>query len=87
MRIAEFKNIERNYTIVQNEDFEAVDGYVRQTKYVDIAFTPREQVDCIAEEVSLIDEAADKLRTEFGIQIDNLKRRKEELLALTHQGE
>lgn len=87
MKIAEFKNVEFNFTFVGPESHGKIKDYVRLTEYVDVEFEPRKGTDVILDEVAILDNEADKLRAELGAKIDDLKRRKEELLAITYQGD
>jgi hypothetical protein len=84
-KIAKFKSIDCGSISFLGEWAEGFSSYVRISEYIEVEFPDREQAECIKEEVNLLDNMADEIRAKATEGLNNINRRKEELLALEHK--
>jgi hypothetical protein len=75
MRLAIFKNIACNFETVAEKNMEACEDYLRISEYVDVDFPPREDSEIVNNEIASLEEDMNQLKRKIG-----------ELLALTHEG-
>jgi hypothetical protein len=83
-KIAVFKDIEGNYTSFLGEFADYWTNYVRISEFVEVEFPEREKATVIPDEIKVLDNMADEIRAKATEGLNNINRRKEELLALEH---
>jgi hypothetical protein len=84
-KIAKFKSIDHGSPAYLGEWAEGFSSYVRISEYIEVEFPEREKAEYIQEEINLLDKMADEIREKATEGLNNINRRKEELLALEHK--
>jgi hypothetical protein len=87
MKIAVFKEIAHDFSMVRPEADEKYTDMVRMTHYVEVEFVPRPPEEFVPAQVESLDRQIATITTKFTQELNELKTRKQELLALTLQGE
>jgi hypothetical protein len=85
IKLAVFKSKDSEFITVIDEIAEYWDNYVRISEYIEVEFPEREKAEYIQEEINLLDKMADEIRAKATEGLNNINRRKEELLALEHK--
>jgi hypothetical protein len=86
VRLAVFKSVDCTDSETFLESWaENWDSYIRISEYVAVEFPEREKAEYIHEEIKALDKMADEIRTKATEGLNNINRRKEELLALEHK--
>lgn len=87
MKLAIYKAITSSYTTVDNAEgwIESDSGYVRVSEILDIDFPELKKEDVIVKSVEKIDSQIEEITQEMLKNINTLKGKKAELLALTIQ--
>jgi hypothetical protein len=84
-KIAKFKSIDCGSISFLGDWAEGFSRYVRISEYIEVEFPEREKAEYIQEEINLLDKMADEIRDKATEGLNNINRRKEELLALEHK--
>jgi hypothetical protein len=87
MKIAVFKEVKHDFSMVRPETDEKYTDMVRMTEYVDVEFVPRPPEEYVPAQVESIDKQIAAVTTKFTQELNELKTRKQDLLALTDQRE
>lgn len=89
MKVALFKTVGKySSEMIWPESMgDSLPGYVRLSEFVDVAFPPLPQDIQNAEEITQLDAAATKIRTEMGAKLHAIEARKAGLLCITDQRE
>jgi hypothetical protein len=85
IKLAIFKSKDSEFITVIDEIAEYWEDYVRISEYVEVEFPDREKAECVKEEITILDKMADEIRAKATEGLNNINRRKEELLALEHK--
>jgi hypothetical protein len=89
MKIALYRPTGRSdYTIVlESSDFrdDARDDYIRVSEVVDVDFPERSHDEVVAQELSSIDNQIKTVQVAAEVKLNELKQRRDELLALEYQ--
>ena len=62
-------------------------GYSRVTEWVDITFAPLSREEIVTGELTVLDVERAEVVADFALRLKNIDDRKQELLAITYQGE
>jgi hypothetical protein len=85
MRLAIFKEIAHDFSMVRPESDEPYTDMVRMTHYAEVEFVPRPPEEFVPAQVESLDKQIAAVSQEFGKKLAELQTRKADLLALTDQ--
>jgi hypothetical protein len=84
-KIAVFKDVEGKYTSILGDYADSWTNYIRISEYIEVDFPDREKAECIHDEIKILSKMADEIMVKATEGLNNINRRKEELLALEHK--
>jgi hypothetical protein len=85
MKIAVFKSIDHDFSMVRPEQDEKYTDMVRMTHYVEVEFVQRSAEEYVPAQVESIDKQIATITTKFTQELNELTTRKQDLLALTDE--
>ena len=85
MKVAIFKNLEHNFTCVNDDGLEGCESYVRLSEYVDVDFPLLSNEDVVAKQVDALEEAKKNIQAQTERKLTEIDRQIGELLALPQQ--
>jgi hypothetical protein len=84
MKLAQFKNIEHDYTCIDGEELDRISSYVRLSEWVEVEFTKLPYGEAEKKEIESIDKQIETVMAVSEKKINELKQKKDDLLALTN---
>ncbi len=85
-KLAMFRSPQSSCSSALGEWAESWRDYIRLTEYVEVDFQERDKGEVVQEEIAELDKMADEIRAKATEGLTNIQRRKEELLAIEHDG-
>ncbi len=82
MKIAKFKSIEFGHIVIDGEEFDDAESYVRITEYSDVEFTPRDNADVVEKKVASLKGKKKRVMAEFELKLTEIDTKIGNLLAL-----
>jgi hypothetical protein len=65
----------------------APDEYVRLSEFIDIELPERVTEEVLNDKLDVLDKAETELRAKYQVELENIKTKRQELLAITYQPE
>lgn len=82
MKIAQYKNVAYDFECVSDDGLATCKDYVRLSEWVDVDFPPIPREETVKAELAILEEEANEIRAETQQRLNEIERRKQELLAL-----
>jgi hypothetical protein len=83
MKIAKYQSVDMDYTFFSEDLYEGRSGYLRLTEFADVEFVPLPAADMVPRQIEILDNKIEAIQGRALAEINELKQKKQELLALT----